>query len=110
MDQKTQPKIEFFELCRLLNKSNLKANQKTEILFFIEADNQKLTLYATTNRRYKIQLIISEKKSIWATCNCSGLNNLENELVQFFKIRSLEKLPDIELTKMIKLFIFQQVS
>ena len=110
MDQKSQLKIEFFELCRLLNKSNIKANQKTEILFFIQTENQKMTLYATTNHQYKLQLISSDKKNVWAACNYSGLNILENELVLLFKIQDLEKLPDMELTKMIKLFIFQQIN
>ncbi len=110
MDQKTQLKIEFFELCRLLNKSNLKINQKTNISFFIHKNNQKMTLYATTNHHYKIQLISCEKKNVWTTCNYSGCNHLESELVDLFRKQRIAEISATELTKMIKLFIFQHIS
>lgn len=49
MDQKPQLKIEFFKLGLLLNKSNLHANQKTEVTFFIQNEKDNPVLYATTN-------------------------------------------------------------
>ncbi len=106
MDQKTQLKIEFFVLCRLLNKSNLKINQKTDILFFIQNENGMPALYATTNGFYKLQLVAYKSDSRWTTCNYSGLAVLEEELVHFVKSYKIEKMTPSKLTLLIKALIF----
>ena len=106
MDQ-TQLKVEFFELIRLLNKSNLRANQKTEISFFIERKKNKMVLFATTNKNYILQLIIKNEGQTWDVCGFSGLYLLEKRLSDFFNSNKLENLKAFILTQKIKLFIFQ---
>jgi hypothetical protein len=109
MDQKSQLKIEFFQLGLLLNKSNLKMNQKTEISFFIQNEKGVPALYATTNGLYKIQLIKYRSNNRWATCNYTELTVLEEELVLFIKCIKIEEITSAELTRSIKLFIFQHI-
>lgn len=110
MDQNTQIKIEFFELCRQLNRSNVHANQKTEISFFIEAVGNKSILYATTNKAYKIQIIFQKGNDPWRGCEFSGLINLESELCNFFSTFDAKKKNKSDLTKSIKSFIFKHFS
>ena len=108
MDQATQLKIEFFELVRLLNQSNLKTNQKTEISFFIGGVLRKSVLYATTNKVYKIQLIFKLDRHQWKPCGFSGLSLIEVELSELFNHRNLENFSYSEITNIIKSFVFKQ--
>lgn len=110
MDQNTQIKIEFFELCRQLNRSNVHANQKTEISFFIETVGNKSILYVTTNKSYKIQIIYQKGTDSWCACEFSGLINLETELCNLFSTFDAKKKSKSDLTKLIKLFIFKHFS
>jgi hypothetical protein len=107
MDQHTQLKIEFFELCRQLNKSNLNINQKTEISFFIEKEQGKLVLYATTNKAYKIQLISKNGLEQWRPCGYLGFLVLEKNLSSWANNHVFEKVQQHNLTQLIKSFIFQ---
>ena len=109
MDQKSQLKIEFFQLGLILNKSNLKINQKTEITFFIQNEKSSPVLCATANGLYKIQLAKYESNNRWVACNYTGLTVLEEELVRFIKNIEIKKITSIELTLKIKLFIFQHI-
>ncbi len=110
MKQNTQLKIEFFELCQMLNKSNLRVNQKTEILFFIDTQGYQSILYATTNKIYKMQLAFKGPSAKWEPCGFSNLSNLERELKQLLDTFDFKKLNPAELTKKIKLFIFQNID
>ncbi len=108
MDQNTQLKIEFFELCRLLNRSNVHANQKTEISFLIETSGNKSILYATTNKAHKIQLIFKNSTGNWKSSGFSGLINLEYELTKILGQINILNTPSTVLTKLIKSFIFKK--
>ncbi len=99
MDQTTQLKIEFFELVRALNQSNLNINQKTEVSFFIETTKSKSILYATTNKKFKMQLIFKNRGSSWQPSGFTGLLNLEAELAQLFQSNNLELIQSHDLTK-----------
>ncbi len=110
MDQNTQLKIEFFELCRSLNTSNLHKNQKTEISFFILTERDESILFATTNKSYKIQLIRQKKTKDWVISGFSGLTCLENEICALFNRFDLELLKTMNLTNLIKSFIFQHLD
>lgn len=110
MDQNTLLKREYFELCRKLNKSNLIKNQKTDVLFFIEQENNKLILYSTTNQAYRIQLVSRNVKYKWEPSGFSGLFILEEHISSFANNNNLEKTNRDELTKRIKSFIFQNLK
>lgn len=110
MDQNTLLKREYFELCRRLNTSNLHKNQKTEVSFFIEQEKNRLVLFATTNKTYKIQLIFKYNKGTWSPSSYSGLVTLEYELAKAFVLHNMENLNSYELTKAIKSFIFQHLD
>lgn len=110
MDQNTQLKREYFELYRLLNRSNLHKNQKTEISFFIETEGNQLTLYTTTNKSYKIRLVLKTNTNKWQSCGFSGLVYLEIKICELFNLTDLEKLKTMNLTKLIKSFIFQHLD
>lgn len=84
MDQNTQLKREYFELYRMLNRSNLHKNQT-----------------------YRIQLISKKVKYNWEPSGFSGLFNLEKQVSSFANNYSLEKINPDELTKKIKSFVFQ---
>lgn len=107
MDQTTQLKREYFELCIKLNRSNLHKNQKTNVIFFIETENNKLILCSTTNQVYRIQLVSRNVKFKWEPCGFSGLFTLEEHISSFANNINLEKTNPDELTKTIKSFIFQ---
>ncbi len=107
MDQNTQLKREYFELYRMLNRSNLHKNQRTDVLFFIEPENGRLILYSTANQTYRIQLISKKVKFNWEPSGFSGLFNLEKQVSSFANNYSLEKINPDELTKKIKSFVFQ---
>ncbi len=108
MDQTAQLKIEFFELIRLLNQSNQTANQKTEISFFLESRKHKSILYATTNKIYKMQLIYKSKDVDWRPCGFCRLDLLEKELSKLFSQLIREEQSPVEITKIIKSFVFKQ--
>lgn len=108
MDQITQLKIEYFELSRLLNKSNLKSNQKTDISFFIEKEKGGLVLFATTNNVSKIQLIHSGNNDTWRPCNYSGLETLETEISKQLNRHKVVDLKFLNLTNLIKSFVFKE--
>ncbi len=110
MNPATQLKIEFFELLRLLNKSNLTTNQKTEISFFIENRTDKVTLCATTNQIYKIQLISQIGRHEWLPCGFSGLDLIEKELSKLFKYQNPTIQSADEITKKITSFIFKKLD
>ena len=110
MDRTSELKIEFFELIRLLNQSNLKTNQKTEISFFIELAKNKSVLYATTNKMYRIQLIYKGSDGDWKPCGFCGLTLVEEELSKLFHHQNLEKRTPAEITKIIRSFIFKQFN
>ncbi len=110
MDQNTQLKIEFFKLVKILNRSNLNINQRTEISFFIETVGSKSTVYATTNKAYKIQLVFKINDEDWLPCGFSGLINLEEKISNLMPQVKFEILTSTELTKKIKSFIFQQLN
>lgn len=109
MDQNTQLKIEFFELCRRLNTTNLH-NQKTEVSFFILTERDESILFAATNKSYKIQLIRQKKAKDWVASGFSGLTCLENEICEQFNRFEVELLQTMNLTKFIKSFIFQHID
>jgi poly-D-alanine transfer protein DltD len=107
MNQNTLLKREYFELYRMLNRSNLHKNQRTDILFFIEPENGSLILYSTANQTYRIQLISKKVKYNWEPSGFSGLFNLERQVSSFANNQGLEKINPDELTKKIKSFVFQ---
>lgn len=109
MDQNTQLKIEFFELCRRLNTSNLHKNQKTEISFFIEAEKNKLILCASTNKTFKLKLISQNTNLAWVPCGYTKLNTLEENLSEWANCKKFDNLNHRELTSTIKSLIFQQL-
>ena len=109
MDQNTQLKREYFELCRILNRSNLHKNQKTEISFFIEIDRIKLVLFASTNKTSKVKLISQNEDSIWLPCGFTRLNTLEENLSEWANYNKFENLNHRELTSAIKSLIFQKL-
>jgi hypothetical protein len=108
MDQITQLKIEYFELCRLLNKSNLKVNQKTDVSFFIEKGSETVILFATANKTYKMQLVYLGSNQLWTPCNYSGLAILEDEISKQLNRRKAVDLKFLNLTNLIKSFIFKK--
>ena len=110
MDQTAQLKIEFFKLIRLLNQSNQKANQKTEISFFIETNADRSILYATTNKACKIQLISKYGRYDWTPCGFSGLSAIEEEVSKLFRNFDMRNRSANEITKTIKSFIFKQFN
>ena len=110
MDQIAQLKIEYFELCKLLNKSNLKINQRTDVLFFIDTSNGRSIMSATTNGLYKIQLIFHKYDDTWRPCDFSGLYILEQQLSRLFLSQNPEILKKLNITKLIRSFIFQKVD
>ena len=107
MDQQTQLKSEFFELCRMLNRSNLKTNQKTDIHFFIEKTNYNSILYAKTNNISKLRLAIKVEKSPWRACKYSKQYLLENTIAHLLNKSQIDLIESIVLTKLIKSLIFQ---
>lgn len=107
MDQNTLLKREYFELCRKLNRSNQHKDQKTNVLFFIEKENNKLILYSTTNQAYRIQLVFRNIKYKWEPCGFSGLFTLEEHISSFANNNNLEIINSYELTKRIRSFVFQ---
>lgn len=107
MDQKSQLKSEFFELSRILNRSNLKTNQKTEISFFIEKTKYNSILYAKTNDISKLRLAIKDEKSPWRACKYSKQYLLENTIAHLLNESQIDLIEGIVLTKLIKSFIFQ---
>lgn len=109
MDQNTQLKREYFELCRLLNRSNIKTNQRTEISFFIEHEGNKLILCASTNKNFKIKLISQNAKLAWVPCGYTRLNELEENLSEWANCKKFDNLNLRELTSAIKSLIFQQL-
>lgn len=109
MDQNTQLKREYFELRILLNRSNLKTNQKTEISFFIENEKNKSILCASTNKNFKLKLISQNAKSIWQPCGYTRLNNLEVKLSEWANYKKFDNLNYSDLTSTIKSLIFQQL-
>ncbi len=110
MDQKTQLKIEFFELCRLLNKSNLNANQKTDISFYFETEVDCTVLYATTNKRFKIQLISKITDDHWQASNFTNLFIFEKSVANLFDQYNSKWLKTSDLTALIKSFIFHNID
>lgn len=109
MGQNTLLKREYFELCRLLNSSNLKTNQKTEISFFIEHEVDKFILYAATNKTSKLKLISQTTKLAWVPCGYTRLDTLEENLSEWANCKKFDNLNHRELTTTIKSLIFQQL-
>ncbi len=107
MDETAQFKIEFFELVRILNQSNLYKNQKTEISFFIENLAAKRFLYAEINKNQKLKLAYKNDGDKWKPCGFLQLVHLEFELCKNFNlVGPISNLNSSQLTKLIKSFIF----
>lgn len=110
MDQKTQLKSEFFELCRILNRSNSKTNQKTEIYFYIETEAGKPVLFATRNHKFKIQILRIDKLNLWKPCLYSRQFLLEESISKLLNDLNLKTMRTSDLTQLIKSLIFQKME
>ena len=76
-------------------------------MFFIKIEKNSAILYATTNKKYKIQLISKMTKNPWDACNFTELSILETHLANLLNKYNLENLMLMDLTVLIKSFIFQ---
>ncbi len=71
-------KEEYFELLRLLNKSNKTKNEVTHLRFVTDnSDPNHLKLYASISNGQKILLCQKKKETNWWPSQFSGLNQLE---------------------------------
>lgn len=104
MEKSREHLKEYFELIKLLNSSNKIKDQKTEIYFFIQANEGTEKLYAAISESQKIYLCYKPALNIWRPGNVSGYFELEK-----FICRSLSvQIPgDTNLTNFIKSHLFK---
>ena len=81
MDNRENIVAEYFQLRMLLNKTNLKKDEKTEIEFLLRHDQRDFWVVASLKKTSPSKTIeICRKKSNgrWARSECTGLFNLED--------------------------------
>lgn len=71
-------KSEYFELLKILNKSNKVKNEITKLSFYVDASNsQNLKLYAALSIDQKILLCEKKGRSKWRSTNTSQFSDLD---------------------------------
>ena len=76
-------KLEYFELIKLLNKTNKTKNEITKLSFYVDESNkQHLKLYAALSKDQKILLCEKKNRNKWISTGVTQFSELEKFLAK----------------------------
>ncbi len=97
-------KSEYFELLKLLNKSNKTKDEITKLSFYVdEANNHNLKLYAALSKDQKILLCEKKSNKKWRASNASKFSELEKFIALNANDYCLENFTSLILTRIFEL-------
>lgn len=96
-------KEEYFELLRLLNKSNKTKNEVTKLTFIVESsDKYQGMLYASISKDQKV-LLCTQSDKILRPAGYSGYDNLETFICNIVKSIFEKNITEIILRNLFKM-------
>ncbi len=99
-------RIDYIDLCTILNKSNKHKNQKTEVSFYIDHSKLDKNLYISITKDQKI-LIATKKELTWMGSSILESDRLEKFFVYHLNSGALENLGSQKMTEYFKYHLFK---